>query len=46
MRAVDIMTSSVVTVDPDMPIKAVAKLLAERRISAVPSSTPSCTSSA
>lgn len=36
MRAVDIMTSSVVTVDPDMPIKAVAKLLAERRISAVP----------
>src|SRR5258708_2462215 len=36
MRAVDIMTTSVVTVDPDMPIKLVAKLLAERRISGVP----------
>jgi CBS domain-containing protein len=36
MRAVEIMTSSVVSVDPEMPIKRVAELLAERRISAAP----------
>jgi CBS domain-containing protein len=36
MRVADIMTTSVVSVDPELPIKAVAKLLAERRISAVP----------
>jgi len=36
MRAADIMTSSVVSVDSEMSIANVAKLLAEKRISAVP----------
>tara|TARA_B100000315_G_scaffold260597_1_gene323322 strand:+ start:10992 stop:11687 length:696 start_codon:yes stop_codon:yes gene_type:complete len=36
MFAKDIMTVNVITVDPDTPINEVAKLLIERRISAVP----------
>jgi CBS domain-containing protein len=36
MRAVDIMTTEVFTVQPTMSVQAVAKLLAERGISAVP----------
>jgi len=36
MFAKDIMTLNVITVGPDMPISDVAKLLIERRISAVP----------
>jgi CBS domain-containing protein len=36
MRAMDIMTSEVVTVDEDASVQQVAKLLAERGISAVP----------
>ena len=36
MRAMDIMTSEVITVDENASVMAVAKLLAERGISAVP----------
>lgn len=36
MFAKDIMTTQVVSVDPDKPISEIAKLLIERRISAVP----------
>src|SRR5271166_93171 len=36
MRAMDVMTSEVITVDADASVQAVAKLLAERGISAVP----------
>jgi CBS domain-containing protein len=36
MRAVDVMTSEVITVDENASVPAVAKLLAERGISAVP----------
>jgi len=36
MRASDIMTTEVVTVAPSTPVSAVARLLVERRISAVP----------
>ena len=36
MRAADVMTSEVITVDEHDPVAAVAKLLAERGISAVP----------
>jgi CBS domain-containing protein len=36
MRAMDVMTSEVMTVDEDTSVQAVAKLLAERGISAVP----------
>jgi CBS domain-containing protein len=36
MRAVDVMTSEVITVDEDASVQTVAKLLAERGISAVP----------
>jgi CBS-domain-containing membrane protein len=36
MRAMDVMTSEVITVDEDASVQAVAKLLAERGISAVP----------
>jgi CBS domain-containing protein len=36
MHAKDIMTTSVVTVTPDTPVPAIARLLLERRISGVP----------
>lgn len=36
MKASDIMTSPVITVGPDTPVQEIAKLLFERRISAVP----------
>ena len=36
MRAVDIMTMDVITVSPTMSVQAVAKLLADKGISAVP----------
>ena len=36
MRAMDVMTTGVITVDPDTPVQAVAKLLSERGISGVP----------
>ena len=36
MRAKDVMTSPVATVTPDSPVQEIAKLLIERRISAVP----------
>ena len=36
MRAMDVMTSEVLTVDENATVPAVAKLLAERGISAVP----------
>jgi len=36
MRAMDVMTTGVITVDPDMSVQAVAKLLFERGISGVP----------
>ena len=36
MQAKDIMTSPVITVDPDMPVAEIATLLLERRISGVP----------
>jgi CBS domain-containing protein len=36
MRAMDVMTTNVITVDPDTPVQAVATLLAERGISGVP----------
>jgi CBS domain-containing protein len=36
MRAMDVMTTAVITVDPDMSVQAVAKLLCERGISGVP----------
>jgi CBS domain-containing protein len=36
MRAMDVMTSEVVTVDEDAPVQTAAKLMAERGISALP----------
>jgi CBS domain-containing protein len=36
MRAMDVMTTEVITVDPDVSVHAVAKLLSERGISGVP----------
>jgi CBS domain-containing protein len=36
MRAKDVMTTPVLTVTPDTPVKEVARLLVERKISAVP----------
>jgi CBS domain-containing protein len=36
MRAMDVMTPDVITVDPDTSVQAVAKLLSERGISGVP----------
>ncbi len=36
MRAMDVMTSEVVTVDEDAPVQTAARLMAERRISALP----------
>src|SRR5215469_1599099 len=36
MRAMDVMTTDVITVDPDMTVQALATLLAERGISGVP----------
>ena len=36
MRAMDVMTSNVITVDPDTSVQALATLLAERGISGVP----------
>ena len=36
MRAMDVMTSEVITVEEDASVQMVAKLLAERGISAVP----------
>ena len=36
MQAADVMTVNVVSVDPDMPVQQVAKLLSERGISGVP----------
>jgi CBS domain-containing protein len=36
MRAMDVMTTEVITVDPDTSVQAVAKLLSERGISGVP----------
>ena len=36
MRAMDIMTTDVITVDPDMTVQVLAKLLAERGISGAP----------
>ncbi|HYZ42823.1 MAG TPA: CBS domain-containing protein [Stellaceae bacterium] len=36
MRATDVMTTDVITVDPDTTVKALARLLAERGISGVP----------
>ena len=36
MHAMDVMTTEVITVRPDTPVQAVAKLLSERGISGVP----------
>ena len=36
MRALDVMTTNVITVDPDTPVQALATLLSERGISGVP----------
>src|ERR1700741_5518945 len=36
MRAIDVMTTDVITVDPDMTVQAFATLLAERGISGAP----------
>jgi CBS domain-containing protein len=36
LRARDLMTAEVVTVPPETPVMAIARLLAERGISAVP----------
>ena len=36
MRAMDVMTSDVISVDPDTTIQALARLLAERGISGAP----------
>ncbi len=36
MRAADVMTSGVISVDPDMSVHALAALLSEREISGVP----------
>jgi CBS domain-containing protein len=36
MRAMDVMTTDVITVDPDMTVQSLAKLLAERGISGAP----------
>ena len=35
-RACDLMTRTVVTIPPDMPVTAIARILADRGISAVP----------
>ena len=39
MRAIDVMTVNVITVDPDTSVQEVAQLLSERGISGVPLST-------
>jgi CBS domain-containing protein len=36
MRAMDVMTTEVITVDPDTSVQALARLLSERGISGVP----------
>jgi CBS-domain-containing membrane protein len=36
MRAMDVMTTNVITVSPDTPVQEVAKILSERSISGVP----------
>ena len=36
MRALDVMTTNVITVDPDTPVQALATLLSERGISGGP----------
>src|ERR1700739_3829506 len=36
MHAADVMTSNVITVDPDITVRALATLLSERRISGAP----------
>ena len=36
MRAMDVMTTGVITADPDMSVQTVAKLLSKRGISGVP----------
>jgi CBS domain-containing protein len=36
MRAMDVMTPNVITIDPDTSVQALAKLLSERGISGVP----------
>jgi CBS domain-containing protein len=36
MRAMDVMTSDIITVDPDMKVQDLASLLAERGISGAP----------
>ena len=36
MRAMDMMTPNVITIDPDTSVQALAKLLSERGISGVP----------
>jgi CBS domain-containing protein len=36
MRAVDVMTTNVITVEPDTPVQEIAKLLSEKSISGVP----------
>ena len=36
MRAMDVMTTNVITVDPDTSVQALAMLLSERGISGVP----------
>ena len=40
MNAHDLMTTGLVVVPPDMPVSAVAELLASRSISAVPVTAP------
>ena len=42
MRARDIMTPDPVTVPPDMPLEAVAALMAERHVSGLPPKSPPC----
>jgi|SRR5215469_4615620 len=36
MRAVDVMTTNVITVEPDTPVQEIAKMLSEKSISGVP----------
>ena len=36
MRVMDVMTTDVITIDPDMSVQAVAQFLSERGISGVP----------
>ena len=36
MRAMDVMTPHVITIDPDVSVQALARLLSERGISGVP----------